>query len=473
MPAPEPVYSANSVAICTMKAQSSAPAGRAREFPGLRFRLRSRSRSLATAMLAPLAFILLPVTLAGVPSLASAQAIGSSESQSVGRQQREETDGPSMKLGETDLYPTLRVDAVQNRNAFRTPDDETSATGFVVSPRLLWIADRRLLTLRATYDGEYSQNEESALEHADHQLGLGLTAAISSRSRFDGLLRFTRGHQVPGINFTRSIGDSLSTPVKFNQSGLNGSFTYGAAAARGNLTFGLNVSNRDYTNLDFVTEGRDYLAVEPYARFSLRVSGDTRALFELRYQENDFSRDTLDRQDASVLVGATFAATGQSTGELKVGATTSTYDSDLRDDVTTTIVEGNFFYQPREFSFFEFRLMRELDNATGVSLDSTSSDATVRDTASLDWNHDWSERVAQRTYLGYESLTRGCPELGETTATAGLELSFSVRRWLDLGGSAQIDRGNGQDCNDADASIDASELDYDTVRAGIFLKARL
>lgn len=447
-----------------MKAQSSADVGRVR--------VRDRLRCIPCV---PTALSLaLFLTLDGTMALpAHAQSVGFDFQRSVGEQQRRETDGPSVSLGETDLYPSVRIDAVQTRNAFRKRDDETSASGVLVSPRVLWVADRRLLSLRATYDGEYSRNDESALEHADHRLGLGLAAALSSRVRVSGLLAFTRSHQAPGINFTRGIADTIDAPVRFNQSSVAGAFTYGAERARGNLVLGLRVDNRAYTNLDFVTSGRDYLTVEPYALFSLRVSGDTRALVELRFSENDFDRDTLDRQDTSVLVGATFAATGQSTGELKVGASSSTYDSGLRDDVITTVIEGNFLYQPRDFSFFEFRLERELDNATGVSLDSTSDDASVRDTASVDWQYDWSERVAQRTFVAYESLTRGCPEPGETTIFAGLELSLSVRRWLEIGGSAQLEQGAGVGCSNADPAVDAADLDYDMTRAGIFIRSRL
>jgi len=383
----------------------------------------------------------------------------------------DETDGPSFALGETRLFPSVRIDALRNDNVYLTADDEIDANVFLVSPRVLWVADRRLLTLRATYDGEYSRSSEAVLEHADHRLGLNVSANPGTRLRVDGDLTYRRGHQEPGTNLTRGLGTSFDEPVAFDQFQIRGSTRYGAEGARGNLAIGLRILGRNYASLSIVTDGRDFVATEPYARFSLRVAGDTRALVELRFTDVDFDEDASDRSDVSLLGGVTFAATGRSSGELKVGATRSGYASDDREDETTLIVEGAFDFAPRDYSRLRLVLTRELDNAAGVQIDSVDGEA-VADEARLDWIYDWSERVRQTTFASYEAVTRGCPELGDRTASAGIELSLQVRRWLELGVSGEAGRRSGVDCDGVDEAT-AAALDYGVTRVGGFVRARL
>lgn len=383
----------------------------------------------------------------------------------------DETDGPSIALGETSLFPSLRIDAVRDDNVYLTEGDEIDGTAAIVSPRLLWVADRRLLTLRGIYVGEYAQGSESVLEYADHTLGLELEASPGKRLRINGDLAYVRRHQRPGTRLTLGLGATFDEPVTFDQIELAGRTRYGADGARGNVVFGFRIRGRSYANLPVVTDGRDFVVVEPFTRFSVRVAGDTRALVELRFTDNDFDEGGFDRRDVSILGGLTFSATDRSRGELKIGATRSDYTNDRRDVRTNLIVEGAFDFALREYSRLRLVLTRELDNAAGIQIDAVGGEA-VRDEARLDWRYDWSDRVSHAAFASYEAITRGCLELGDRTASAGLELSLKVRRWLEFGVSGEAGRRSGIDCDGVDeATVDA--LDFDATRVGGFVRARL
>ena len=382
----------------------------------------------------------------------------------------DEIDGPSVKLGETDLYPSLRVDALRVDNAYRTPDDERAASVVLVSPRVLWLARRRLLTLSGSYDGEYAKSGESVLEHADHRLQLSVEADANKRLRGDGSIVYRRGHFEPGANFSRGLGTALTEPVTFDQFELAANGRYGAVGARGNVGFGLRAIRRSYTNLDFLTAGRDYTFVEPYLRFSLRVAGDTRGFVELRAADVDFGTSLQDRQDVSLFGGVSFAPTTRTFGEFLVGVADSSYDDAARANDSTVVVEGTLRYQPREYSRLQLRLRRDLDNAAGVTLSSAVA-AAVTSTVRLDWEYDWSERVSQRVFAGYESIERTCPDQSQQTTEGGLELALNVRRWLEVGGSLGAATRAGDGCAvEADGRED---LDYDLVSYGIFVRGRL
>jgi len=365
-------------------------------------------------------------------------------------------DQQSVKLGETDLFPSVKLTYQQDDNAFLSgADDQISTTSVVISPEVNWVADRRLLTLTGTYKGAYSASSESAINYADHLLSANAEAEFTARKRANANLSVELGHEALGINFTR---------------GAAGVYTYGAKNARGNITGGVKVFTQSFNNRKDVTSGRGHTGIEPFGIFSLRVSPDTRVLAEIRYGTTTFGNSVLDRNDLSLLVGATFAATGKLSGVAKIGSTISTFDTAGREDESNLIVESSLRYEATSFSAWTLFANRQLVNDDG-NLASFDTVLAVEDEVGLIWNHAWSSRVSHRANIGYRANTAECPSDTINISRAGLELNVQVRRWLTVGANGNFTSRVAEDCDEITGNTD--ELDFDKMIIGAHIRATL
>ena len=347
----------------------------------------------------------------------------------------------AIKIGESDLTPTVRFDYFQTNNAFLTnPDqagvsDPTEATAFLISPRVEWQADRRLFTLTGIYEGAYASYSESQLNYADHSLRAIADAQLSSRQRLRFRAAFDFAHQPLGTGFTLGIGDDDVSQVEFINTILQAAYTYGAAAARGNVQVGLNVLSRSYQNQAALTNGAGYTAIRPFGVFALRLSSDTRAITTVRFGSFIFDNSNLDRNDLTLLTGLRFAATGKFGGEFQVGASLSEFELASRVDQTSFIAEAELFYEPTTFSRFELIGSRELENDSGSPLN-TGTVLAITDEAKLNWQHEWSSRLFHVANLSYRVENGDCPESGSLTEFSGrFEMNLVLRRWLHVGAS--------------------------------------
>ncbi len=381
------------------------------------------------------------------------------------------SDQQSIKLGETDLYPELEIQYLQNNNAFLAPAGaEVESAGVVISPQFNWVADRRLLTLRGNYTGAYGRQGESALDFNDHLFRLEAAAEITARKRTKGKVELEFGHQDLGDGFTRGIADSDSDAVTFTRFIAQGDYTYGAKTAKGNVTGGAKVVSHTYSSRSDLTSGDDYTVFEPFGIFSYRVSPAARALAEIRVGLYSFGNSNLDRNDISILTGLEFAQTEKSGGSIKIGTTLSDFGAAGRDKESNLLVEGSLFYKPKSYSEFTLTMNRSLDNDSGSPVENLSVQATS-DEVDLEWRHEWSSRVYHNVNVGYRGVDAGCPDDDVATNLAGLELNFKVRRWIEFGLSADYSKRTASICSQNDGST--PDLDYERQLVGAHVRATL
>jgi len=364
-------------------------------------------------------------------------------------------DGQSIKLGNSDFYPSVRLDYVQNSNAFLNETNPTSTTAFQIRPEAIWVAQRRLLKLQASYDGVYQAASEDAINFNDHTLKAGLTTELDKRKRIDAALSFKFGHQDLGTGLTRGTATVDSEQVEYVDTDLSASFTFGAKGAQGNVSAGINIENYSYSNRSDLTQGRDKSSVEPFGIFSYRLGGDTRGTIELRYKTEDAAQD---RNDLSLLAGLEFAATGKSGGSFAIGTTQSTYKAAGIDDKSNFVVEGALFWEPTKFSRLTFDVDRGLDGSAG-DLIATDSSATITDTANLRWDYNWSDRLKHIASARLSAVSAECPSRGSRTTGVTLAVELDVRRWLSVGLQGGSENRVLDDCT-TDITIDPN-LDYD------------
>ncbi len=376
--------------------------------------------------------------------------------------------GAAVSLGETELVPSLQLTYLSSDNLLRTEEDPIEGSVVSVQPRLDWTADRRLLTLNASYAGDYTTTAESAADYTDHAVEFSAAAEFTSRNRSDFSLQFIRDHIDVGVGLLAN-SNSVDEVAEFSQANLELGHTFGAANAKGNVRGTFKVQSRNYSNLPTFTTGYDYNLIEGAGEFSYRASADTRLLVGIRAAQIDFSSDARDRDEVGVYTGLQFSATGKLRGAIRLGATQASYPSINRDPSTDLTITGALDYLISDISNIKLAVRREVDNAQGVVSDLSTS--PVETTLGASWSRQWTSRISSKVGIEAEYIDASCPNVSMQTTTPSLELSYAFRRWISAGAQAAIETRGADNCID-DPNSNFVE-DYERQSVGVFIRATL
>ena len=381
----------------------------------------------------------------------------------------QDDDERRVRIGEAELYPSLRIDFVRDSNVTRVDGDPVEGEAVILRPRLEFRADKRQITLRAGYAGALSSGSEPALDWADHRLDGGVDARLGIRGRVQVGASLAREHEAPGQNLTAGREDLADTPVEFNDVEVLATFTYGAAQALGNVSAGLRYDTRHYVNLTEVTDGRDNARVEPFARFGYRLGGDTRLFAEFSWIDAGFDDEVRDYTAPGLFAGLTFNATGRLVGDVRIGVRDVDFDSPRGQDGAGLFLSGGVDYSPSTISTFSLDLSREVDDSANF-VDDGEEFRAIRTRADLTWVREWSARFSTTAYGGIIVRERDCPDLDRTTTTAGIEGAVSIRRWLQVGASFAANTRSTNDCGDRGDGVNRGGLEFDRQVAGVYIR---
>lgn len=377
--------------------------------------------------------------------------------------------GESVKFGEADLIPSVRVDYLSNSNAFLTSEGEISATGVKVSPSLEVRANRRLLDVKFGYQGDYANMSEEALNYDDHRVYGLVDVDLDTQKRMKGSVQISKSHEELGKGRTFGSVSSSSVSVEYLDFSLDGSYSYGALSAKGNITGGLLYSSRTFQNRSDLTSGADVLEFAPYGQFSYRISSATRALLELRLRSLNFDTDTSDRSEIQALFGLEFTGAGKTSGFLKLGVGNANYDDDAVADTNFIVVNTNLTYSITAYSKFSLEYSRQLDDSDVVVL-SQDQAQTIDDSVKLLWNHQWSAFVGSSVYFDGNFSRRDCPTPSSQATTSGIEIGVNPRRWVRFGVGFANEVRDLSGCADAQ-NVAAQE--YDRQLVNVFVRVAL
>lgn len=408
--------------------------------------------------------------------------------------------GRAFKLGEADVIPAVEIEFVSDSNAFLEADDPDEATGVIVSPEVEWRADRRLLTLRAGYSGEYGSFSEDSLGYDDHLLVFSVRSDFTARRRLGVEISFANDHEDLGTEKTRGRGQAFGSPVESNIFTVEANYTYGANTARGNVTAGLLVETvsfsdpedgdgivNDQGNLivddqnnviengdgDGLTDGDSFSLIRPYGLFTLRLSPDTRLLTELRFAQFDFDNDRRDRSEVTLLAGVQFSGSSKTGGSAKVGGTLATFAEEGIEDQTELVADVNLFFLPRTYSLLSLTFSRELDNLTDPdNVDGVNEIQATRDRGRFSWRHDWTERFNTIARADVSNIDRDCRN-DVLISSAGLELNILPRRWIEFGISGRVEERAGSTNNCVNELEEPDRLDYEQEVVGVHVRVTL
>ncbi|MFK7997711.1 MAG: outer membrane beta-barrel protein, partial [Granulosicoccus sp.] len=307
----------------------------------------------------------------------------------AGRDQPED-ESAGIPVGETKVYPSVRMEYQGFNNVFFVGDDPEDAAAFLVQPKLSWLADRRLLELRAEYSGGYSNGTEDVLTYDDHNLSFSIKAAPTKRVDIRSTLSLTQTNELLEFNDIGLV-DNENARGLLPQTDIQwrSYVNYGANNARGNLRFGFNLRSFDPSddNVLFLQGRNAFTSLQPSGIFSLRVSPDTRVFVELRTTAYDYKDLDNNLQVNTAFAGLDFSETGVVGGTARLGVSDIQFDNTPDRDDSILVAEVDLFYKPREYSQFFLELERRFDErTTGVAGDESESTELLR--GQLEWDYD-------------------------------------------------------------------------------------
>lgn len=353
-------------------------------------------------------------------------------------------DAAAIELGAIDLYPSLGLSERYIDNFFWTESNEQDTWVSMLMPRMDAVLDGGNQRYTLTYRGEIGRvHSFQRSNYSDHQM-LGLAELdFTSRLRAEILGEYLQDHDDVGTERTEALAAAADVePDQWHAERGGGKLRYGAPSASGQLELSGAYTAKTYDNNRAVTRFRDRDDLATSGTFYWRVMPKTRALVEVRHVDIEYDRDapgvpTLDSRILSYFVGATWEATGRTTGAVRLGQTDRNYDSGARSDSKDFAWEVGMTWEPRTYSMFEFTTARTpFETNNGLT-----DDGYLRDEYSVLWTHEWRPRVKSLTLLRYAEDEYESFGRHDENLAASAELRYAARRWLDLGvGYAYDDR---------------------------------
>ncbi|MBY5267732.1 outer membrane beta-barrel protein [Spiribacter salinus] len=343
--------------------------------------------------------------------------------------------------GPIKFIPSVKLSQGYDDNVDERPDDEESSNVTKVAPTFLFRAEER----RNRYQFRYTPSLERYSHDSDDNR-VNHRAAANSRMVFDARNRLDLG-----LNARRNQATLTSTNVDNEEDegdinerfDLNGTYRFGAAAARGQFELDAGyVWNRYANHLEGGSnnQSEEYDSPRVGATFFWRVAPKTQLLIEGRYQDYDYTWDesTLDSTNMSAFVGATWRATAKTSGSVRVGQQDKEFDEAGKVDEDTTSWEAEVTWRPMNRSTVQVSTSNTLEEGSEGAAGEAFEETVEQTEYALSWSHDWDERVSSnvrlsfrdKDYLGADIVN---DDRNDELTTASVGVSYAVERWLDVG----------------------------------------
>lgn len=265
--------------------------------------------------------------------------------------------------------------------------------------------------------------------NVDYSATAGLSLQLDSRNRLKLDAGFVHTEETASLvqNLQNDINEKTNVGLLYG---------FGAETARGQFELGARASQLRFQN-DLVVAGKRLNSEREYddlgftATLYAALAPKTKALLEARHTTYEYVSNTgLDSTNTAVLVGVKWDATAKTSGAIRVGNETKEFDAAALGDRDNAMWEANITWNPLSYSTFVL--------STGSKLDEGNNGAALIETRSnsLDWTHQWLERLSSKASLSLmnqDYLGAGGGNRSDEITNAGVGLTYSMRRWLDVG----------------------------------------
>jgi hypothetical protein len=256
----------------------------------------------------------------------------------------EESAAPSFKLGNVSVTPGLGV-AVKNDSNIYRQKNATASTISVISPSVIFKADKEELTTSLAYLVDIaSYTKDAADNYIDQQVLGQADFELSSRNTLKFSPNYSIGHDDRGSTF----GAATTSPNKWSVAGVGAAWEYGAEEASLRTVLDLGYNTRNYDNNRTVTTAYDRTLATVGGTAYFRVMPKTSLVLHAKNTGINYKDTTslLDGSEQRVMAGLKWEASAQTTGEVKVGQLQKKFSSSANTTLTGTSWEGLVSWSP-------------------------------------------------------------------------------------------------------------------------------
>jgi hypothetical protein len=343
----------------------------------------------------------------------------------------------NVRMGSLYLTPTLDLEQLYTDNLLRTSDQELDTWGTIFRPRVQAWAQHNLDTYSLTYqleDGHYQDSSDD--DYTNHLFRSDIHKEFYEPHALDLFAKYVNAYESRGTGLSEGeIANLIDEPFKYELTGFGGQYTLGNSKTRGRLELEVRTEDIQYKNIRDITRRYDRDQDSLRGTVYYRVGGRTDALAELRRVDTDYrvdpfqdgaSLDSLDSDEYVYLVGASWEATGNTTGSVKIGTFDRKLDSDRNSD-TGFHWEADVVWEPRTYATFELGTRRYSEETNGVG------DYVKARDYDLSWDHDWSSRIHSRAFVLYGDDEYPSSARQDDRYEAEARLDYRFRLWCDFG----------------------------------------
>lgn len=330
-----------------------------------------------------------------------------------------------IKLGDSLMFtPTLLVTESYDDNFRANQGDTESSWITTVTPTFMLGAEGRKGAYRVTYQAVSDTFHSSQQDNnTDHHLTADAALQFNARNRLVGNLGHHRVEETAALE----VGAEND---RYTTDDIGAVYSFGAQEARAQVDVGAKYSELRYLN-NVVNEDKERDTTTLNSIFYYRIGAKTKALVEVRHIDVDYLNDTSNRsgQSLAYLGGLTWDATAKTTGTVKIGREKKDYDAASVDSQSNGMVEAGISWQPRTYSTFSLTARKAQDEG-----DQNGATSVDTESYNLSWDHEWTELVKSNLFYGWsERDYNGSIERSDENNSYGASLTYSLRRWLDLG----------------------------------------
>jgi hypothetical protein len=340
---------------------------------------------------------------------------------------RGEAAAPSgVPLGPLTAHPGVDLQFGRNDNLLLQPSNPVKSNVLIASPFVRLEGKTGPQSFDFGYRGDFARYEHSRDDdYRDHLLHAGGALVFG-----EGLDLRLRAEQIYGHDARGTTDRAISTePDRYRQPKLSALVGYGGRDAQGRIELDVAETRRRYQNNRAVTEASDRDTTDAGATFYWRVAPKTRALFQLRSADIDYTLEavTLDSTEKRYYVGVQWDAAAKTSGVAKVGRMKKDFDSPSRAGVSSGSWDVGLRWAPLSYSVAEASTSRSFTESTGLG------DTLLTARHNVAWTHGWSSRVSHAlTYARIRDDFVGASRRDSTDAY-GVKLNYQFRRSLRFG----------------------------------------
>ena len=342
----------------------------------------------------------------------------------------DDSSAPAIRLGGVTAYPGLSIVEKSDSNLFSSNVNKQSSLVTVISPSVVFQAKKGADAYSLAYLAGVGRYAQSSADNYVDQSFLG-AAELSLSTR--AILRLSPEYKIGHDDRGSTFGPGTATPNTWHNTGVGGTFIYGAEESRGRIVLDAGYQERRYQNNRAVTTAYDKNLRDLAGAFHFRVLPKISTFVQVTDTRIDYkdAASTLSGSEQRYLVGATWDATVQTSGTFKIGQLRKEFDI-VHPTFNGTSWEGSVRWSPRKFARVDWVSGRKSSESTGVG------DFVLVTNNMLDFSYDLNERTTLHFNAAKVTEDFSGTARADDTKSYGLKAEYKLRSWL-VGGVEYTD----------------------------------